>query len=113
MEKVCNADVDNYRLRVNGARADVHMLMCAYDRSVGETRLAYKKVILDKLYKFSKMCGEWYHQMMDAVITAEKHVEETFGGECRPEVIEALKSSYNSFVPLGNEPSERHRSSSQ
>jgi hypothetical protein len=111
--EITNADVDNYRLRVNGARADIHMLMCAYDRSVGETRLAYKKVILDKLYKFSKMCGEWYHQMMANVINAEKHVEETFGGETRAEFIEAQKTSYNSSVPLESEPFERRRSSSQ
>ena len=105
MEKLMNSDIDNYRLRVNGARAEVHSLVCAYERSTGDVREAYKKVINDKLWKFSKMNGEFYHLTMDAVITLQKTLEATLGGEYQKETIEAMATSYTASAPPVSVPS--------
>ena len=91
-----NRDIDEYRLRVNGARAEIAGLMAGFKNATGEAREAYKKVINDKLWKFSQMTGEFYHLTMDAVVTLQKAMEQTLGGEYQKETVEAMATSYNS-----------------
>jgi len=91
-----NRDIDEYRLRVNGARAEIAGLMTGFKNATGDAREAYKKVIKDKLWKFSQMTGEFYHLTMDAVVTLQKTIEETLGGEYQTATIEAMETSYNS-----------------
>jgi len=100
-----NRDIDEYRLRVNGARAEISGLMTGFKNATGDARDAYKKVINDKLWKFSKMSGEFYHLTMDAVITLQKTLEETLGGEYQPEVVKAMESSYTASAPPVSVPS--------
>jgi hypothetical protein len=71
MDILCNRDIDTFKLRVNGARAEVAGLMTGYKNSTGEVKEAYRKVINDKLWKFSKMTGEFYHKTIDAVLTLQ------------------------------------------
>ena len=71
MDIITNKDVDTYRLRVNGARSEIAGLMTGYRNSTGEVKESYRKVINDKLWKFSKMTGEFYHKTLDAVLTLQ------------------------------------------
>lgn len=75
MEKLLNSDIESYRLRVNGARAEIKSLVCAFDRSTGEMREAYKKVIADKLWIFRRMNVEFYNLTMKAVLFLQNHLE--------------------------------------
>jgi len=103
-----NRDIDEYRLRVNGARAEIAGLMNGFKNATGDAREAYKKVINDKLWKFSQMTGEFYHLTMDAVINVQKALEVSLGGEYQKETIEAMEISYNSSAPPVNDPFEKH-----
>lgn len=81
MEKLLNSDIDTFRLRMIGARAEVQGLVEAFERSSGDVREAYKKVIADKLWLFRRMNVEFYNLTMRAVLALQKHLGEPLRGE--------------------------------
>jgi methyl coenzyme M reductase subunit C-like uncharacterized protein (methanogenesis marker protein 7) len=68
MNALSNKAVDDFRLRVNGARAEIAGLMAGVTNSVGETQDAYKRIIKDKLWKFQQMVGEFYRTCLDSTL---------------------------------------------
>ena len=90
-----NRDVDEFRLRVNGARADIAGLMLGYNTAKGEARDAYAIIIKDKLTRFHTLCWEFYAMTIEAVTAL------------RTDLARGEPSS-SSFVPPVNEPYEKH-----
>ena len=68
MNALTNKVVDDFRLRVNGARTDISGLLAGYNMSVGATKEAYRTILKDKLWKFQRMVGEFNNFCLDSTL---------------------------------------------
>jgi hypothetical protein len=61
---------------MRGARLDIMSQMGCYQTATGEQKEAYKRVLLDKLWKVSQLCGEFYYEVLSGIFSLER---QTFG----------------------------------
>ena len=57
---------------MRGAREDILTQLPCYNRATGEVKEAYKRVLLDKLWRVSQLCGTFYYEVLGAVGELEK-----------------------------------------
>ena len=72
----------------------------SYACSTGAVREAYKKVILDKCWNLSRICGQYYHKQLSEITSIETEVLHLnqYGEENQP--------SDTSAVPSASDPSQ-------
>lgn len=61
-----------YASIMRGAREDIKTQASLYQKTTGEVREAYKMVILDKLWRTSRICGEFYYEVLNGISELEK-----------------------------------------
>ena len=71
MDVLENDEMDAYAKGVRTIVSDLVVQMEDYEQTVGDTRDAYKKVILDKLWKLSQYVGEHYHKSIGTISELE------------------------------------------
>lgn len=57
---------------MRGAREDIKTQASLYQKTTGEVREAYKMVMLDKLWRTSRLCGEFYYEVLNGISELEK-----------------------------------------
>ena len=71
MERLENDEMEAYAKGVRTIVSDIVVQMTDYEQTVGDTQSAYKKVILDKLWKLSQYVGEHYHKSIATIAELE------------------------------------------
>ena len=68
MNALSNKAIDDFRLRVNGARADIQGLWNGFSKSTGATKEACRVIRSDKLWHFQKMTGEFHNVCLGSTL---------------------------------------------
>ncbi len=72
-----NEEFNAYTTKVFVLKKDIVSQMVGYKNSTGDVADCYKKVILDKLWKLSRVVGEHYLKCLASIAEVEADVSDT------------------------------------
>jgi hypothetical protein len=67
--------IRNYIACLRGAREDIRTQLPGLMKATGEVRAAYHKVLRDKVWKVSRLSGEFYYEVLSAVAQIESELD--------------------------------------
>lgn len=113
-----NEEFNAYTAKVFVLKKDIVSQMVGYKNSTGDVADCYKKVILDKLWKLSRVVGEHYIKCLGAISEVEADVSDAnplsqtrYQLEEMTKLLEEQSLSDSPSVVIRSEPSLPHLTS--